>query len=217
MSIRILLADDHKLMRDGLRALLEKDPELQVVSEAANGRALLLIAEKLEPDVVIMDIAMPDINGIEATEKLRSQNPRVKVLALSMHSDRRFVGDMLRAGASGYLLKDCASEELTRALRTVMSGQIYLSPAIAGIVTEGFIAGGGESGTKAREILTQRELEVLQLLSEGKSTKEIAYGLRVSIKTIETYRQKIMDKLELYSVAELTKYAVREGLTALGD
>ncbi len=214
MAIKILLADDHKIVRDGLRALLENQPEMSVIAEADNGRATVQLARELLPDLVIMDIGMPDLNGIDATRQIITELPRVKVIALSMHSDRRFVVQMFRAGASGYLLKDCAFEELARAVHAVLKNQTYLSPAVAGPVMEGYIhhlaTANGEFSA-----LSPREREVLQLLAEGKSTKEVAAVLCVSIKTVETHRQQIMGKLNIHSVAELIKYAIREGLTSL--
>jgi len=215
MTIRVLLADDHQIIREGLRSLLTAQKDIEVVAEADNGRSALTFVEKIRPDIVLMDIAMPDINGIEATRQIKAANPDIRILALSMHSDQRFVGDMLRAGASGYLLKDCAGAELVQAIRTVYEGKVYLSPAIAGIVTEGFINPAGAMGVDARQVLTVRELEVVQLLAEGLSTKEVAFKLNVSIKTVETHRKNIFDKLNLSSIAELTKYAIREGLTSL--
>jgi len=215
MTIRVLLADDHQIIREGLRSLLTDQKDIEVVAEADNGRSALTFVEKIRPDIVLMDIAMPDINGIEATRQIKAATPDIRILALSMHSDQRFVGDMLRAGASGYLLKDCAGAELVQAIRTVYEGKVYLSPAIAGIVTEGFINPAGAMGVDARQVLTVRELEVVQLLAEGLSTKEVAFKLNVSIKTVETHRKNIFDKLNLSSIAELTKYAIREGLTSL--
>ncbi len=215
MTIRVLLADDHQIIREGLRSLLTDQKDIEVVAEADNGRSALIFVEKIRPDIVLMDIAMPDINGIEATRQIKAANPEIRILALSMHSDQRFIGDMLRAGASGYLLKDCAGAELVQAIRTVYEGKVYLSPAIAGIVTEGFINPAGAMGVDARQVLTVRELEVVQLLAEGLSTKEVAFKLNVSIKTVETHRKNIFDKLNLSSIAELTKYAIREGLTSL--
>jgi len=214
MSIRILLADDHKIVREGLRALLEKQPGMEVIAEAEDGRTTVRLARELSPDVVIMDVAMPDLNGIGATDQIIAEAPDVKVVALSMHSDRRFVMEMFKAGASGYLLKDCAFEELARAVRAVAAGQTYLSPGIAGVVIKDYVRRLSETNS-AFSILTSREHEVLQLLAEGKSTKQIASRLHVSVKTVETHRRHIMEKLDIHSVAELTKYAIREGLTPL--
>jgi len=215
MSLRILLADDHRIMREGLRSLLEKQPGMEVIAEAENGRTTVQLSRELKPDVVVMDIAMPDLNGIEATRQILTESPDVKVTALSMLSDTKFVREMLSAGASGYLLKDSAFEELGKALRTVINNQIYLSPKIASLVVKDYLGNIANKDSSASPVLTNREREVLQLLAEGKSTKQIASSLYVSVKTIETHRKKIMDKLGINSIAELTKYAVREGLTSL--
>ncbi len=214
MSFRILIADDHTLVRQGLKALLDAQPDMQVVGEVGDGRSTIRAAGELTPDVIIMDISMPDMNGIDATRQLLAGPRKVKVLGLSMHADPRFVARLLRAGASGYLLKDCAFEELARAIRVVMDGQVYLSPGIAGSVVQDYLRqtpGDAPPGSP----LTDREREVLQLLAEGRSTKQIAATLQLSPKTVETHRRRIMDKLSVYSVAELTRYAIREGLIGL--
>ncbi len=205
MSIRILIAE----------ALLEKEDDMEVVGEAENGRQAVKSAENLSPDVVVMDIGMRDLNGIEATTQIIERCRGTKVLALSMHSDRRFAAGMLRAGASGYLLKDGAFEELANAIRRVAAGEVYLSPSIADVVVSDYVERLARSDASAFSTLTPREREVLQLLAEGHSTKQIASQLRVSAKTIETHRQNVMEKLGIRSVAELTKYAIREGLTSL--
>jgi DNA-binding NarL/FixJ family response regulator len=214
MSTRLLLVDDHRIIRQGLRALLAATPGMEVVGEAGDGRTAPQLAQRLKPDVVVMDISLPELNGIDATRQLRAAVPTVKVIALSMHSDERYVAGMLRAGAAGYLIKDGAFEELARAIRAVLAGATYLSPRITGVVVDGCMrlpaAVPGE-----RAALTEREREVLQLVAEGRSTKEIAGSLHVSVKTVETHRQHIMERLGLTSVAELTKYAIRIGLTAL--
>jgi len=215
MSIKIILADDHQIVRTGLCTLLKQYPDMEVVAETEDGHTTVALSRKLAPDVVIMDIGMPALNGIEATRQIVAEVPGVKVIALSMHSDRRFVARMLNAGASGYLLKNCAFEELIRAIHTVVANQAYLSPGITGIVLEDYVQHMAESESSGLERLTTREREVLQLLAEGKSTKQIASQLNLSVKTIETHRQHIMEKLDLYSVAELTKYAIRAGLTSL--
>ena len=217
MSIRILLADDHQLFRDGLRAMLEKETDLEVVAEAENGRSAVEQAGELKPDIVVMDIGMPDLNGMEATRQIASRAPRTKVLGLSMHSDRRFVEGMLKAGASGYLIKDCASEELVRAIRSVAAGQTYLSPAVAGKVAEDYVRLAEGKSISAPETLTNREREVLQLVAEGWASKQIADTLGISIKTVDSHRHQMMERLNVHSVAELTKFAIREGLTSLGD
>ncbi|MEQ8190319.1 MAG: response regulator transcription factor [Candidatus Eremiobacterota bacterium] len=214
MKIKILLSDDHKLFRQGLRTLLEKQSDMTVTGEADNGISTIELSEKLLPDVILMDISMPDMNGIEATKRIISNNPAIKIIALSMHSDKRFITEMLKSGASGYLLKDSAFEELSIAIRTVMKNQNYLSSTITDIVIRDYINIKNKENS-AFTLLSSREREVLQLLSEGKTTKEIALCLQVSSKTIETHRKQIMDKLNIYSMAELTKYAIREGITAL--
>ena len=216
MKLRILLVDDHKIVREGLRTLIEKQPGLEVVGEANSGRMALNLARELKPDVVIMDITMPDLNGIEATRQIHSEIPGVKVIALSMHSDKRLVAGILMAGASGYLLKeDCDSVELGRAIQAVASNQTYLSPKIGEVVIKDYVRHLSITTSSPFSILTPREREVLQLLAEGKSTKEIASSLHLSVKTIETHRNKIMEKLDIHSIAELTKYAIRERLTPL--
>lgn len=213
MSIKVLLADDHQIIREGLRSLVDRETDMDVVAEADNGRQAVQLNEKHTPDVVIMDINMPDLNGMEATRQIMSTTPSVKIVALSMLSDQRFITGMIKAGASGYLLKDCAFKELSQAIRTVADGKIYLSPAISGAIRE-FVSELPEVGATSVD-LTAREREVIQLIAEGKSTKEIAEVLHVSVKTIETHRQNVMRKLRISSVAELTKYAIREGLTSI--
>lgn len=215
MSIRVIVADDHKIVRDGLCALLAQQPDMEVVAEAADGHTAVQLARNLSPDVVIMDITMPDLNGIEATQQIVAQAPGVKVIALSIHADRQFVAGMLTAGASGYLLKNCAFEELRQAIRTVVAGQLYLSPGIAGIVVKDYTQYMVASGVREVAVLTVREREVLQLMAEGKTTNQIASRLNVSVKTVEAHRHNIMEKLNLYNVAALTKYAIRAGLTSL--
>jgi len=215
VSLKIILADDHSIMREGLRALLEKQPDIEVLAEAENGRTAVELSRDLKPDVVIIDIAMPDLNGIEATRRITTESPGVKVIALSMHSDRKFVREMLSAGASGYMLKDSAFEELDKALRTVINNQTYLSLGIADTVVKDYLGNLVTNESATSIALTNKEREVLQLFAEGKTTKQIASLLFVSIKTIETHRKQIMYKLGLNSIAELTKYAIREGLTSL--
>ena len=210
---RVLLADDHKILRQGLRTLLEQEKDIQVVGEADNGRSSVKLTGELAPDVVIMDVAMPDLNGIDATRHITEAEPRIRVLALSMHSDGRYVKGMLQAGARGYILKDCAAEELTHAIRTVMAGQVYVSPGVTGAIVNDYVR--QLSAADGPATLTRREREVLQLLAEGGSTANIAAGLHLSVKTIETHRKRIMDKLGLHSIAELTKYAIREGITTV--
>lgn len=215
MSVKIILADDHRIMREGLRALLEQQSGMEIIAEAEDGRTTVDLAHELKPDVVVIDISMPDLNGIDATRQIISAAPHIKVIALSMHSDRKFVREMLSAGASGYLLKDSAFEELGTALAAVLNNQTYLSPKIADTVVRDYLGKIDTTESRTSPSLTHREREVLQLLAEGRTTKEIASKLCVSIKTIETHRKQIMEKVGLNSVAELTKYAIREGLTSL--
>lgn len=215
MSLKILLADDHKIVRDGLKSLLKKEVSMEVIGEADNGRKTVQLARDLEPEIIIMDISMPDLNGIEATRQIVADSPDVKIIALSMHSDKRYVKGVLSAGASGYLLKDSAFEELVEAIRTVDTGRFYLSAGIAGVVVKDYVGSQANKDALTSDILSAREREVLQLLAEGKSTKEIASDLHVSVKTIETHRQNIMQKLDIHTIAGLTRYAIREGLTSL--
>jgi len=215
MKIRILLADDHKIVRDGLRALIDSYPDMEVVAEASDGRTAVRLAKEISPDIVIMDISMPDMNGIEATRQISADSPGVKILALSMHSDRRYIRQLFVLGAAGYLLKDCAIDELVNAIHAVADRQLYLSPRIARVVMGEYLSRKQTADSSVFSLLTAREREVLQLMAEGKSTKEIAYILDLSIKTIEAHRQNIMEKSNIHSVAELTKYAIREGLTSL--
>jgi DNA-binding NarL/FixJ family response regulator len=215
MTTKVLIVDDHKIVRDGLRTMLSKYPEIEVVAEAEDGRTAVELVNKLSPNIVIMDIAMPDLNGIEATRQIIAQKPDVKVIALSMHSDKRYISSMFKAGASGFLQKHCAFEEMMNAIRTVNENNTYMSPGISSAVVEDFIRHPEKSESSVFSVLSNREREVLQLLAEGQNTKEIAGDLNVSVKTVEAHRAKIMSKLGIHSVAELTKYAVREGLTSL--
>jgi two-component system response regulator NreC len=218
MSCRVVIADDHQILRQGLRTLLEKEPDVQVVGEAKDGRQALSMVRELMPHVVVMDVKMPDLEGIEATRQIRSEFPQVKVIALSMYSDRRLVKDMLKAGANGYLLKDCAFEELAQAIRLAMSNKTYLSPGVADVMVKDYLSNTTASPTVSfYSVLRTREREVLQLIAEGKRTAQIAELLHISIKTVETHRQHIMQKLSIRSIAELTKYAIREGLTPLEE
>lgn len=214
MSIKVLLADDHGMFREGIRALLERHDDIEVVAEADDGRTAVRMARKLKPDVVVMDISMPDTNGVEATRQICRRSRRVKVIALSMHSDKRFVARMLEAGAAGYLLKDCAFDELVQAVRAVVEGHRCLSQAIADTVIDDYVRGAAPHETGLLSVLSPREGEVLQLLAEGVAAKQIAARLHVSPSTIETHRGRIMQKLDLHSIAALTKFAVREGLTS---
>ncbi len=215
MAIEIVLADDHQIVRQGLRALLASESDLKVVAEADNGRSVLRRVKELSPDLVIMDISMPGLNGIEATRQIITEYPGTKVIALSMHSDSIFVQNMLKAGASGYLLKDCALGELVKAIRAVMDRKIYLSPGVSDVIIEDLLSDKNNTGGSAFLMLTAREREVLQLMAEGKSTQQIAEALCVSVKTVESHRKQIMDKSGIHSIAELTKYAIRQGLTSI--
>lgn len=215
MRTKILLADDHQILRQGLVALLTKERDLEVVGEASDGRTAVRLAMELQPAVVVMDVAMPDLNGIDATRQILAELPQVKIIALSMHADKRFVMGMLKAGAAGYLLKHCALEELVNAIRVIRSNRIYLSPDIAGTVVEDYLHQAKTVDDSAFAVLTLREREVLQLYAEGKITRQIAELLHLSIKTVESHRKQIMEKLGSQSFAELIKYAIREGLTSL--
>ena len=215
MNVRVILVDDHRMVREGLSALLKEIPEIEVIAEADDGRSGLQLARRLSPHLVIMDVSMPDLNGVEATRQITNQLPHIKVLALSMHSDQRSIARMLAAGASGYLPKECAFDELATAIREVMAGRTYLSSAIASTVTTDYVRRIAAMDAQPVSPLTPREREILQLVAEGKSTREIAELLYISIKTVESFRSRIMRKLQLRSVAELTKYAVAEGLTTL--
>lgn len=213
--MRLLLADNHKLFCDGLRNLLSQQSGVEIVGEANDGRTAVRLARELSPDIVIMDIGMPELNGIEATRQIRAELPRTRVVAVSMHSDRQYVAGMLSAGASGYVIKDSAFTELNEAIQTVSRGGRYLSPEVVGVVVDDYVQRLAPAPGSALEKLSEREREVLQLLAEGHSTAAIATRLHVSRKTVETHRKNLMLKLELHSVAELTKLAVREGITSL--
>ncbi|MFQ5646920.1 MAG: response regulator [bacterium] len=217
MKVKIILADDHKIVRDGLRALLEENLGMEVIAEASDGRTAVKLVRELSPQIVIIDVAMPILNGLEATRQIVSNSPDTRVIALSMHSDKRFVAGMLKAGASGYLLKDCAFEELASAIETVISGHIYLSPKVSGIIVKEYINSSPLVDEILHSALSSRELEVLQLVAEGKSTRETAAIMNVSVKTVETHRLHIMNKLNIRSVAELTKYGRSTWRPVSGD
>lgn len=211
----VLLADDHGIMREGLRALLARQEGITVVGEAADGPAALALARRLRPDVVILDIGLPGLSGIEVAARIAAELPRTRTVALSKHHDRRFVARMLKAGAAAYLIKECAFDELTDAIGTVMRGRKYLGAGIAGTVIDLLQEVDEPESTLAA--LTDREREVLQLLAEGRTTKEIAGAFGVSVKTVDTHRHHVMDKLRVESVAELTRIAIREGVVPLED
>ena len=211
--IRILLADDHTVVRKGLRLLLENQPGFQVLAEAADGRAAVALAEQYVPDVVVMDLAMPTLNGIEAARQLTSRLPRTAVVFLSMHSDESYVLKALKAGARAYLLKDSAEHDLIQAVRAVAEGKSFFSPAISKMMMEDYMRELQERQVEdTYELLTTREREVLQLLAEGKSNKEVAAILNLSLYTVETHRGNILQKLNLHSGAELILYAIRKGV-----
>ena len=215
MRTRIVLVDDHELVREGISALLQTQSDLEVVGFAANGRDALKLVRDLSPDLVVMDVSMPEMNGIEATRQVVHQQDRVKVLALSVHSDNNFVIEMLKAGASGYLLKDSAFSELIQAIQIIMRGHLYLSPSLTSVVVRDYVDRLPDREEAPGSSLTGREREVLQLVAEGKTTREIAELLHLSARTVETHRQNIMNKLDKPTLADLIKYALREGLTSL--
>jgi DNA-binding NarL/FixJ family response regulator len=215
MSIRILIADDHAILREGLRGLLEKEPDIEVAGEAVNGVEAVRLAGEILPDLIIMDIHMPEMNGIEATREILAKHPGCRILALSMESDRRFIVEVLEAGAKGYVLKDSFFGELAGAIRTVAAGETYLGPKITELIIKDYLERVPQNLPLTCTLLSPRERELLQLIAAGRNTKEIALIFGTSIKTIEVHRHNIMKKLNLYSIAELTKYAVREGLTSL--
>jgi two-component system response regulator NreC len=206
--IKILLADDHSLVRQGFRMILTAQSDMQIVGEAGNGREAVELAEKLQPDLVIMDVTMPELNGIEATRRLVTAAPRTRVLALSMHKDSVYVREILRAGARGYLLKDSADADLIAAVRAVAKGEGYLSPAVSDAVLTDY----RKHVTDPLDLLTTREREVLQMIAEGKTNKEIATLLTLSVYTVEAHRGRVMEKLNLHSTGELVRFALRSGL-----
>lgn len=216
MSLRIAIADDHTIMRAGLRSLLERDLHHSVVGEADNGRAAVEMIEQLDPDLIIMDIGMPELNGIDATRQIVERHPYIKVIALSIHADVDYVVEMLRAGAKGYLLKDSALEELHLAIRSVVDGQTYLAQRLATQVYDDYVHRiGTQREPSAYDILSPRDRGIIQLLAEGYTSKEIAERLSLAVSSVETYRSQIMAKLNLHSIAALTKYAIREGITSI--
>jgi len=215
MKTRILIVDDHKIFREGMISMLEKKPDIEIIGEAKNGREAIKLFQELLPDIVIMDIVMPDMNGVEATRHISGNQANAKIIGLSMHEDGRFAAEMLKAGASGFLLKDCAFEELLDAIKTVRANGIYLSPKIKERMLDDYVGFLSKDNASLFSVLSAREQEVLKCLAEGKSTKVIASQLGVSAKTIEAHRQNIMGKLNISNIAELIKYAIRAGLTSL--
>ncbi len=212
-NIKILVVDDHGIVRESICSLLNNEVGIEVVGEAEDGRSAVKLAEKLRPDLIIMDISMPNLNGIEATRQIIKNQPDTKVVALSVHSDRRSICEMLKAGATGYVPKRCTFNELITAIRSVASNQTYLSSQVSGLVVEGHLNRMEGYEGSAYSVLTPRKREILQLIAEGKSTKVIANELHVSRKTIEWHRSQLMHKLGIQSIAELVKYAISEGLT----
>lgn len=211
---RVLLAEDHTIVRKGLRSLLDKETGIKVVGEAEDGRKAIVKAEELHPDVVVMDIAMPGLNGLEATRQIKKRFPDMKIIILTMHANEEYILQSLKAGASGYLVKKAAPAELISAINAVHKGDSFLSPSISRTVIDEYIRRSKEisEGEEGFEQLTVREREVLQLIAEGHKTREIAELLYISIKTVETHRSHIMNKLDIHSTAELTRYAIRKGI-----
>jgi len=212
--MNILIADDHGVVREGLKVLIDNQPGMKVVGEAEDGQKVVELAKQLSPDIIVMDIAMPNLNGVEATRLIIEENPNIRIIALSVHSDKHFVTEMLKAGASGYVLKSCLFDEVLRAIQTVGGGDYYLSPKITDVVVDDYKYYMATLNKSSEIRLTARERQVVQLLTEGKSTKQIALSLHVSPKTVDGNRREIMNKLGIFTVAELTKFAIREGLTS---
>ena len=207
-KLRIVVADDHTLVRAGLVTLLTRMPDVEVAGEAADGREALKLVKELRPDLAILDISMPELNGLDAAQRMHDSSPKTKVIILSMHANEEYVAQALKAGAAGYLLKDAATVELDMAIKVVAQGQFYLSPSISRQVVDSYLH-GGPSGL---DLLSPRQREILQLIAEGKSTREIAETLHLSVKTIETHRAQLMERLDIHDVAGLIKYALRKGL-----
>jgi len=215
-TIRVLLAEDQTLVRSGIRALLESSPDVRVVGEAADGRQAVELAAALAPDIVLMDVAMPALNGIEAARQIRGQFPAVQVVMLSMHKDRQYIFESLKAGAAGYVPKDVAFTELLSAIHAVREGKTYLSPPLADVVMDDYVRRArGRDEPSELAPLSAREREVLQLIGEGNSSAEIGKKLHISVRTVDTHRQNLMDKLNIHSIAGLTRFAIRHGLCSL--
>jgi DNA-binding NarL/FixJ family response regulator len=217
MSIKILLADDHEIVREGLRVLFEKQTDMKVVAEANDGHEAVQLAQQLTPDVVIMDVSMPRMNGMEATRRIVGKYPGIKIIALSRHREKRIIRDMLDAGASSYIHKACGYLELLKAVRAALENRRHFCPPNTAADRAGGTHASRQRRRAAGSTLTAREREVLQLLTEGKTTREVAALLDVSVKTVETHRHQIMTKLSTHSIADLTKFAIREGITSLED
>lgn len=221
MSARILIVDDHKIVREGFSSLLnqKKDLDIEVVAQAGDGRSAIEMIPRHMPNIILMDITMPDMNGIEAAQKILHEYPNIKIIFLSIHSNPQYIERAIKAGAKGYLLKNCAFDELERAIETVMNNQLYLSPSITGVFLGSIIMNPHEDQSISPKLqnLTSREREILQLLAEGKSTKDIADHLNLGIKTVQTHRQSIMDKLNMHNVVDLVKFAIREGVISIEE
>jgi DNA-binding NarL/FixJ family response regulator len=217
MKIKIILADDHKIVREGLRILLEKHPDIEIIGEADDGEALLPIVRKLQPDIILMDISMPNLNGIEATKQITREFPKYKIIGLSMHFEKRFIAKMLMAGAHGYLRKACASEQIIQAIQTVSNGKYFISDGDSSSIFNNKQQYLDDAHSSEGAVLTPREKEILKLLAEGKLTKEIAIDLDLSIKTIEKHRENLMNKLNIRSIAKLITYAITEGIIPLEE
>ena len=214
-AIRILLADDHTVMRDGLRLLLERQPGFTVVGEASDGREVVALAEAHRPDVIVMDIAMPNLNGIEAARRIVAENPEIAIAILSMHCDESYVIRSLKAGARAYLLKDSAKADVIQAIQAISEGKSFFSPKIRNMLKEDYMRQMEDRDVEdSRDLLTTREREILQLIAEGKSNKEVANHLNLSLHTVETHRTHILQKLNLHSIPDLILYAVRKGIVA---
>ncbi|MHC4192311.1 MAG: response regulator transcription factor [Planctomycetota bacterium] len=215
MAVRILLVDDHAMFRQGLCSLLKEQLDVEVVGEAEDGTTAIRLARELKPDLIVMDVNMPEMDGIDAARRILPEMPDVKLVALSTYLKRAFIIEMLKAGASGYILKEQAFDELVQAIKTVVSGETYLSTKAASVVVDGYVKSQDGRRASAQRALTEREREILKLLAEGKPSKEIALLLDISIQAVDASRRRIMQKLGVESLAELVKYAIREGLTSI--
>ena len=215
MKKGILLVDDHQLFRDGIQNLLDQQVDLEVIATAQDGWKAIEMTRKHAPQIVVMDVTMPNLNGMDATRRIRQENPEVKIIALSMHAHTRFVDEMIKAGASGYLLKECAFEDLVRAIREVLDDKMYLSPAVTKTVVQDYLNPSSKKEKPGLSRLSSKEREILQLIAEGKTNEEIAQELCMSRRTVEKHRSNVMNKLEINNIADLVKFALREGLTKL--
>lgn len=215
MGTKLMLVDDHELFRQGLRYMLESESDAEIIAEAGDGRAAVELATELKPDVIVLDIEMPDMDGIEAAREISAKCPSAKILVLSMHSERGYVSEMFSLGVSGFLLKDAALEELVQAINVVVANKKYISPSLVDVVIEGFTGDSKDTRESELDKLTPREREILQLIAEGNSSKEIAFHLNLSVKTVDAHRRQLMHRLEIDNLADLIKFAIREGLASL--